>query len=318
MEPLVSVIVPIYNTERYLSKCIESICWQTYRRLQIILIDDGSTDGCGWICDEYAEKDVRISVFHRENSGLVASRIFGLTVANGEYIAWVDSDDWIVPDAYAQMVAVADGCDVVWCDVMGVFNDKTLTVSIQYSDNHSEMVHRILNGAIPGWLWNKLIKKSFYDSANMKLYIGDDMLEDVLHSVELLCANPKMAYVHRPLYCYNRTNESAMTAGNSVTIKGINNIKHIYDYLVSEKLLEKYRDDFAFLAMKVKLALLHEKGISVAKSFYPYAHEYLSCYRMSQPVSWIYWFGFNGGWLGTKMITLYLRILQRIKAWFSI
>lgn len=318
MEPLVSIIVPIYNTERYLSKCIESICRQTYRHLQIILIDDGSTDGCGAICDEYAARDVRIRVFHRENSGLVATRMFGLSVATGCYVAWVDSDDWIEPETYERMIATAitGDCDMVWCDVMGVHKDKTVLASILYSNAPSEMIRRILKGEVPGWLWNKLIRRTFYDSVNLQLHVDDNMMEDMLQSVELLCANPKMGYISQPMYCYNRTNESAMTAESrtDIAIKGLNNIRHIHDYLTAQGMFNAYRSEFAFLAMKAKLILLQEKGISVAKSFYPYAHEHLSCYRMQPPVSWIYWLGFNGGWLGAKMITLYLRIRQRIKA----
>ena len=100
-EPKISVIVPVYKVEPYLRKCLDSIINQTYRNLQIILVDDGSPDNCGAICDEYASKDSRIEVIHEENGGVSAARNAGLKLAAGDYIGWVDSDDWIEPDMYA-------------------------------------------------------------------------------------------------------------------------------------------------------------------------------------------------------------------------
>lgn len=98
MEPLISVIVPIYNVEPYLRQCVDSIINQTYRNLEIILVDDGSPDNCGAICDEYAEKDNRVVVIHKENGGLSDARNAGLKVMHGEYLMFVDSDDWLTRD----------------------------------------------------------------------------------------------------------------------------------------------------------------------------------------------------------------------------
>lgn len=106
-EKLVSVLVPVYNTEKYLEKCLDSIINQTYTNLEIILVDDGSTDNSGKICDAYAERDVRIKVIHKHNEGLVRARKTGLENATGEYIAFVDSDDWIEPNMYEEMLEKA-------------------------------------------------------------------------------------------------------------------------------------------------------------------------------------------------------------------
>lgn len=92
---MVSIIVPIYNAEQYISKCIESILAQTYRDFELILVDDGSTDMCGKICDEYAKQDSRVHVIHQENKGVSAARNAGISLAKGEYIMFVDSDDFI-------------------------------------------------------------------------------------------------------------------------------------------------------------------------------------------------------------------------------
>ena len=104
---LISVIVPVYNVESYLPRCVDSICNQTYRNLEIILVDDGATDSSGRICDDYASRDPRVRVIHKANGGLSSARNAGLDVAQGEYISFIDSDDWIAPDTYDQMLALA-------------------------------------------------------------------------------------------------------------------------------------------------------------------------------------------------------------------
>lgn len=103
-QPLVSVIVPVYNTEKYLRKCVDSIIGQTYKNLEIILVDDGSPDSSGHICDEYAQRDERVQVIHKENGGLSDARNTGIKVARGEYLGFVDSDDWIEPQMYQKLI----------------------------------------------------------------------------------------------------------------------------------------------------------------------------------------------------------------------
>ncbi len=116
---MISVIVPVYNVEPYLAGCLDSILSQTYRDLEILLIDDGSTDRGGTICDEYAAKDPRIRVFHTENRGLSAARNRGLDEAKGEYVGFVDSDDRIDPDMFEYLLEAAErtGADVTECGV---------------------------------------------------------------------------------------------------------------------------------------------------------------------------------------------------------
>lgn len=109
--PLISVIVPVYNVESYLPRCVDSLLTQTYENLEIILVDDGSQDASGSICDRYAGKDARIRVIHKENGGLSSARNAGLDAASGEYIGFVDSDDWMEPDAYAVMLGLMEKYD---------------------------------------------------------------------------------------------------------------------------------------------------------------------------------------------------------------
>ena len=99
-KPLISVIVPVYKVEKYLERCVKSICAQTYQNLEIVLVDDGSPDQCGEMCDMFAKQDSRIRVVHKENGGLSDARNAGLDVMTGDYVGFVDSDDWIEPDMY--------------------------------------------------------------------------------------------------------------------------------------------------------------------------------------------------------------------------
>ena len=104
---LISVIVPVYNVEEYLPRCVDSLLSQTYEKLEIILVDDGTKDASDKICDAYAARDPRVKVIHKENGGLSSARNAGIDIASGEYLAFVDSDDWIEPDTYAHMLGIA-------------------------------------------------------------------------------------------------------------------------------------------------------------------------------------------------------------------
>ena len=115
MGKLISVIIPVYNVEPYLPKCLESVCNQTYDNLEIILIDDGSTDNSGQICDMWAERDSRIVVIHKENGGVSAARNDGLKRAKGELIGFVDSDDWVEPSMYKKLFSAIGDTDMACC-----------------------------------------------------------------------------------------------------------------------------------------------------------------------------------------------------------
>ena len=124
-DELISVIVPIYNVERYLGKCIESICGQTFPMLEIILVDDGSTDRSGAICDEWALKDQRIRVLHKENGGLSDARNAGIGISSGDWFMFVDSDDTITPDTIERLYQAAtdNDCEIAVCNIVRIYDD---------------------------------------------------------------------------------------------------------------------------------------------------------------------------------------------------
>ena len=124
--PLISVIVPVFNVETYVSRCISSILNQTYKNLEILLIDDGSTDSSGKICDSFAEKDTRLNVIHCKNHGVAAARNRGIEISKGTYISFIDSDDFIELDFYEYLMNLVrtTNCDVAYCSYRRIPEEK--------------------------------------------------------------------------------------------------------------------------------------------------------------------------------------------------
>ena len=179
MYPLISVIVPVYNVEDYLRKCLDSIVNQTYKNLEIILIDDGSTDNSGKICDEYAAKDNRIKLIHKPNGGLSDARNAGLEIAKGEYIGFVDSDDYIAEDMYEFLYnfAAENNLDVAMCTACNVYDNGKIehprdfeTILLSKKDEIIENLFINKCGGSAVNVWSKLFKKEVLN--NCKFAIG--------------------------------------------------------------------------------------------------------------------------------------------------
>lgn len=141
---LISVIVPVYNVEQYLHRCVDSILAQTVEKMEIILVDDGSTDRSGAICDEYAAREERIQVFHKENGGLTSAWKAGMELASGSYVGFVDSDDWIDTDMYERMLALAlcENADMVVCGLVFDFEDPKIPKREEISNFSQESYNR--------------------------------------------------------------------------------------------------------------------------------------------------------------------------------
>lgn len=197
---MISIIVPVYNVEPYLRKCLDSIINQTYKDLEMLIIDDGSTDGSGRICDEYAEKDSRITVFHTENRGLSCARNLGLDEAKGEWIGFVDSDDWIEPDMYEVLIRRAEetGADVVECGVFKEYSDKTAEHHRPDSVMHkTEAIHALVNRELSNSVWNKLWDKACYSSIRFpegRMYEDVAITYRVFDSVDTICSISECKY----------------------------------------------------------------------------------------------------------------------------
>lgn len=308
-EKLVSIIVPVYNNEDYLSKCLDSIINQTYKNIEIILVDDGSEDKSGTICDEYQNKDSRVKVYHCENRGASLAREFGLSVSSGDYVQFCDSDDWIDLEMTKKMLKSAEtyDSDIVWCDIMMVEKNGYRVFKLDYDSSSTEMLKKLYRGRIAGWLPNKLIKKSILKDIK---FPTDWMMEDVFISTQFLLKNEKNSYVNEPLYSYNQLNINAATKqskGEEVVIKAAPNIENCYQFLINKDVLGLFEEDFSCMAMRLKIAILKTNGITDAKMIYPFAHKHLASYGLNPPISYLYWFGFNFGKIGELLLSLYLK-----------
>lgn len=175
-ENKISVIIPVYNTEQYLDKCIESVVNQTYKNLEIILVDDGSTDKSGVICDEWKEKDERIIVIHKENGGVASARNVGLKYVTGDYIAWVDSDDWIERNVYEIIIRemLKYNCDISvikYTQENSVVNNGVIE-SEPYNNNAA--LQNLLRYRITPFLWDKIYKSSLFKNISFVGQVGED------------------------------------------------------------------------------------------------------------------------------------------------
>ena len=211
--PVVSVIVPAYNAEKTLEKCVKSILNQRFRDIEVLLVDDGSRDGTAALCDCLAEEDSRICVFHRENSGVSATRNFALTQARGEYIQFVDSDDWLEEDAVAAMVRAAQthGSDLVIADYYRVYEGLAQPKSRAqaagpvdvdafiraFTDSPSAFYY--------GVLWNKLYRRDIIIMHNLRMDESLSWCEDLLFNMSYYKHIASVYVLRMPVYYYVRS-----------------------------------------------------------------------------------------------------------------
>ena len=222
--PKVSVIVPVYKVENYIRKCIESLKNQILDDIEIILVDDGSPDTCGQICDEYAAKDSRIRVLHKENGGVSAARNDGLYLATGEYVIFCDSDDWMEPEAFATLYkkAVETDADIVIGDVYQVYGEekkKSVFYSKEFVTDDSNFISELIKADIYrtycplppvdgpafgyGGPWNKLVKRELLIQNDVKFDLRvKGIFDDILYTAYILAYAKKIAYVSVPVYNY--------------------------------------------------------------------------------------------------------------------
>ena len=215
---LISVIVPVYKVEKYLNKCVESIVNQTYKNLEIILVDDGSPDNCPKMCDEWAEKDARIKVVHKPNGGLSDARNAGMAVATGEYIAFVDSDDWI-NEKYIELLynAVKDNnTKMSACDVEFVYDEDYNCITCEVPDIKLYSAEDALAALIQGKevravAWNKLYHKNLLQDECFKV---GKLHEDEFFTYKIIDKCDCVAYVDCRLYYYVQRSNSIMTTAS--------------------------------------------------------------------------------------------------------
>ena len=215
---LISVIVPVYNVEQYLNKCIQSILQQTYHNLEIILIDDGSTDSCPQICDEWTGKDMRIKVIHKENGGLSDARNAGIKCVSGDLVAFVDSDDWIEPELYERLKASLEtnGCDIAACTVeMNWDNGNKCLLTVQMNEvlNREEAQLALLKESLLKHpVWYKLYRREVMQDVVFEI---GKWHEDVFWSYQVIGNASRISLIDYIGYHYTQRSDSIMGKGYS-------------------------------------------------------------------------------------------------------
>lgn len=244
--PLVSIILPIYNTKNLLDRCLSSICGQTYSNLEILCIDDGSTDGSELILDEYAQRDTRIKAIHKRNGGESSARNVGLQRMAGQYVGFMDCDDWIESDMYEKLVLtiIEKNVDMVaspWfkdSDEESIRVENQLPVSPEVFAREELLMYLYKRDYYRGftYMWNKLYRRSlFYDQGNLILFDEDLMLGgDVLYLGRLALNTQKAFYLDEAFYHYYQR------AGSGCHTIDLNKRK---DWLEAYKRLIKYIEE---------------------------------------------------------------------------
>ena len=236
MSEKISVIVPVYKVEPYLRKCVDSILAQTYQDLEIILVDDGSPDACGVICDEYAKRDARIKVIHKPNGGLSDARNAGLDVMTGKYVAFVDSDDWIAPRMYETLLRMLKQfrADMAFGGVADDLeqNGKITTVKIShygdepFCESATEAMQRYFHGS---WAaWDKLYDADLF--RDIRYPVGE-INEDEAIVLQLLSKCTRVCYTNEVFYHYMRRPSSGSITTSSFSVKKLAWQAHCRDNL---------------------------------------------------------------------------------------
>lgn len=220
----ISIIIPVYNVEQYLSQCLDSVINQTYKNLEILLIDDGSTDNSGKICDKYAKLDNRISVFHKKNEGVSSARNLGLNKCTGDFIGFVDPDDFLELNMYEILYNKQHqtNADIVWCNYYNYFSKEHYTkINIVNKNTYYNLSFNLNKFGIDlfnnkyyehSHLWSKLYKKSIFDNINYpyRKALGDLFIFlPTLMEANIICIIPQALYYYR----VNRPNSILDVAG---------------------------------------------------------------------------------------------------------
>lgn len=208
MDKLVSIIVPIWNVEPYIRRCLDSIISQTYPYLEVILVDDGSPDHCGEICDEYAKKDERIKVIHQANQGLSAARQVGLDMASGDYVFFFDPDDYADAGMIASMVEAAEknGVDMVYCNYYK--NDEE--EKCNYGTDSEELIDKLVHHQAMVFIWQILYRRSVIQDYQISFYPSWlCYCEDLLFMIRCMHSGGTLLHIDKAFYHYMQREHSA-------------------------------------------------------------------------------------------------------------
>ncbi|WP_455537647.1 glycosyltransferase [Terrisporobacter sp.] len=235
---LVSIIIPVYNAEKFIAKCLDSIKNQTYKNLEIILINDGSTDNSGEICEEYCKSDDRFKVIHKKNGGVSSARNLGLSKVSGDYICFIDPDDWIEADMIEHLYELTQkyNCDMGIC---GYYKEENKTILNKNSNREIltyskyDALNKILDEeGFKGFLWNKIFSKKIIGK-NTRFVEDIHFCEDLLFVTQCILNSSKIVYDNKPYYHYiiheNNVSKSKYSLKKTTSLDAIEKIIDLLD-----------------------------------------------------------------------------------------
>ncbi len=250
MNPLISFIIPVYNVEKYLAQCIESIRVQSHDNIEIILVDDGSTDKSGEICDNFSKTDNRVRVIHKENGGASAARNAGLGIAKGNYIAFIDSDDYVSPSMAEKLLDAISktDSDLAMCNF--AYTDELGNITESFSDDTKAGEYRteeLLRKVAAGWtfgilVWNKLFKKELFDGG--LLFLEGRIAEDEMIAHRLL-ARVRKAVIIPDVLCFYRQRTGSVT-NSAFNEKNLDSLEALIDRV--EFFISINKEELAYIA----------------------------------------------------------------------
>lgn len=266
----VSVIVAVYNVEKYLCRCLDSLLKQTFEDYEVILIDDGSSDNSGTICDKYAAKDKRIHVIHKTNGGVSSARQCGIDHAQGEYTIHVDPDDWVEPEMLEKLYKKAEevNADMVICDYYSDFGNKRIIRKQKPTALDHQTVLKELFQQLHGSCWNKLVSRACYSRFHITFPTEISFCEDLLVCTRLLKHELKIAYLPMAFYHYTHDINQLTSKHSSASLE-----RDTLLYSLFQKEFDgnppQYVTDF-FIVMKVKKMLIPAYPQYTSKEFQKY------------------------------------------------
>lgn len=223
-QPLISVIIPVYNVEEYLRECVDSVLKQTYQNFEVILVDDGSTDSSGDICDEYVGNDERVSVVHQKNGGLSVARNTGLAESNGKYVYFLDSDDYIAENAFEILLSIAekDNSDIVFFDAFSFADTDDFTVKQNYirkNEYKTDTGYNVLEAMTQNNEYHSAVpllffKKKFLINCGIS-FVPDIVYEDMIFTYQIFCKSAVVSQCKEALYYRRYRKNSIMTSAKS-------------------------------------------------------------------------------------------------------
>lgn len=308
----ISIIVPIFNIEKYLSRCLDSILEQTYKNLEVILVDDGSVDNSGMIADKYARKDQRIKVIHQVNQGVSVARNTGIDLATGDYIGFVDGDDYIEPDMYEILMRIIEEqqVDIAHCGYQMVYPSKTefyYNTKEKIKMNREEGVLELLRGrkVEPG-LWNKLYNAKLFEQVRLPAGVAET--EDLLCNFELFS-------FAKNSYFYDIAKYHYMLRNGSATNEVLSEKKRRDRYYVVSSIMHRVRHDAIYYAIAYEryLRILIEN--SMQKDYPNLQNE--SLIKLRQEIkNVIFCKGLGLKIKGIAIATSYFQVLYRLIRFF--